>query len=346
MKILKCWLSVAVVLSLVACNSTTPDSTTPDSATPDSGTNSAAEAGITKRPFEPVMDGNWIGNGISYGAYRDGEAPGKSLTSKENILEDLTILAERWNLIRLYGADQQALNILEVIEENDLPIRVMQGIWLDAHKSAEENADQVRLAIEYANRFPDIIIAVNVGNEILVDWSYHRLDDIDSVIEKIRQVRASIKQPVTVADDYNFWNKPQAQQVANELDFICLHAYAFWNNKTLDIAMEWTESIYNDIQSRHPDHNIAYCETGWPTSRVYDDGSYEGGLIGKAGEAEQEVFFNQYDPWADRNKVISFYFTSFDEEWKGGFDGDNPMDKAEKHWGLYYGDRTPKQVLQ
>jgi len=336
MKTLKSWIPVAAALSLAACGSTTSDS----------GTDTAEDPAVTKRSFEPMLDGQWIGNGISYGAYRDGEAPGEALTSKEHILEDLTILAQRWNLIRLYGADEQSLNILEVIEENGLPIRVMQGIWLDAHKSEQENDEQVRRAIEYANRFDDIIIAVNVGNEIFVDWSYHRIDDMDGVIDKIRQVRANIQQPVTVADDYNFWNKPQAQRVADELDFICLHAYAFWNDKTLDVAMEWTESIYRDIQSRHPDHEIAYCETGWPTSRVYDDGSHEGGLIGKAGEAEQEIFFNQYDPWVDRNEVISFYFTSFDEKWKGGFDGANPMDKAEKHWGLYYSDRTPKQVLQ
>lgn len=336
MKILKSWIAVTLAFSLAAC----------DSMTPGESADVADDTVVTKRPFEPMLDGEWIGNGVSYGAYRDGEGPGKGLTAKENILEDLNILAPRWNLIRLYGADEQSLSILEVIEEHDLPIRVMQGIWLDAHKTEQENDEQVRLAIEYANRFSDIIIAVNVGNEILVDWSYHRIEDIDQVIEQIRQVRASIQQPVTVADDYNFWNKPQAQQVADELDFICLHAYAFWNNKTLDTAMEWTESIYNDIQSRHPDHTIAFCETGWPTSRVYDDGSYEGGLIGKAGESEQAVFFNQYDPWAKRNKVISFYFTSFDEQWKGGFDGDNPMDKAEKHWGLYFSDRTPKQVLQ
>ncbi|MDJ0748353.1 MAG: hypothetical protein QNJ11_02655 [Woeseiaceae bacterium] len=346
MNTLRSWILVALALSLAACGSETSDTDT-GAAEDAVASDTVAEAtGFTKRPFEPTLDGKWIGNGISYGAYRDGEGPGKGVTSKENILEDLTILAERWNLVRLYGSDPQSLNILEVIEENDLPIRVMQGIWLDAHKSAEENAEQVRLAIEYANRFSDIIIAVNVGNEILVDWSYHRLDDIDLVVEKIREVRGSIQQPVTVADDYNFWNKPQAKQVADELDFICLHAYAFWNDKTLDIAMEWTEEIYNDIQSRHPDHTIAYCETGWPTSRVYDDGSYEGGLTGKAGEAEQEVFFDQYDPWVNENKVISFYFTSFDEQWKGGFDGENPMDKAEKHWGLYFSDRTPKQAMQ
>jgi exo-beta-1,3-glucanase (GH17 family) len=336
MKTLKCSILVAAAFALAACGSETP--VAESSASQDSA--------LAKRAFEPLLNGKWIGNGISYGAFRDGEAPGKALTSKSDILEDLKILAPRWNLIRLYGADSQSLSILEVIEENDLPIRVMQGIWLDAHKSEHENDEQVRLAIEYANRFPDIIVAINVGNEILVDWSYHRLDDIDDVIDKIRMVRGSVQQPVTVADDYNFWNKPEALKVADELDFICLHAYAFWNNKTLDVAMEWTESIYDDIQTRHPDHTIAYCETGWPTSRVYDDGSYEGGLIGKAGEPEQEVFFTKYDAWADRNRVISFYFTSFDEQWKGGFDGDNPMDKAEKHWGLYFSDRTPKQALK
>lgn len=335
MKSLNRWLCAVLVLTLVACNSTTPET----------GEIAVQDTAVTKRAFEPMLEGEWIGNGISYGAYRDGESPGEALTSKENILEDLTILAERWNLIRLYGADEQANTVLEVIQENDLPIRVMQGIWLDSHKSQQENDEQVRLAIDYAKRFSDIIVAVNVGNEIFVDWSYHGTEDIDGVIEIIRAVRASIEQPVTVSDDYNFWNKPHAGKVADELDFICLHAYAFWNDKTLDDAMRWTESIYRDIQSRHPEHTIAYCETGWPTSRVYGDGSYEGGLIGKAGEPQQTAFFNQYDPWVNNNKVISFYFTSFDETWKGGFDGENPMDKAEKHWGLYFSDRTPKEVL-
>ncbi len=302
-------------------------------------------AGIEKRDFNPMLDGRWIGNGISYGAYRDGEAPG-DLTSKENILEDLQIVAQRWNLIRTYGSGQQSRNILEVIRDNNLPIRVMQGAWVDQHQTAAENREQVDGAIALANDFPEIVVAVNVGNEIFVDWSYHRIDDMDKVIGWIREVRSKVKQPVTVNDDYNFWNKPHAYRIADEVDFIGLHAYAFWNNKTLDIAMEWTDGIYRDIQQRHPDHVIAYTETGWPTSRVYGDGSYEGGLIGKAGQAEQEVFFEQYDAWVEENRVISLYFQAFDEQWKGGFDGENPMDKAEKHWGVYDSQRRPKQVMQ
>ncbi len=308
--------------------------------------NILANERLVKRDFAPGLADKWIGNGISYSAYRDGEGPDQdSLTSKENILEDLRLISKRWNLIRMYGAGQQSQHVLEVIRDNNLPIRVLQGAWISGHYSRQQNTDQVNKAIAMAKEFPEIIIAVNVGNEIFVDWSWHKITDIDEVIAYIRKVRAAIHQPVTVCDDYNFWNKPRSMQVANEIDFIGLHAYAFWNNKSVDVAMGWTESIYRDIQKRHPDHLIAYTETGWPTSRVYDD-SYEGKLIGKAGAPQQKMFFDEYTNWVDSKRIISFYFAAFDEQWKGGFDGDQPMNKAEKHWGVYRSDRTPKLVLQ
>lgn len=311
-----------------------------------SGVSSKAEPDFAKREFNPVLDGRWIGNGISYSAYRDGEGPDmQGTTSKANILEDLKILSKRWNLVRLYGADDQHQAVLEVIRDNNLPIRVMQGAWISGHYTDEENQQQVDKVIEMANEFPQIIIAVNVGNEIFVDWSWHKVKDMDQVIGYIRMVRAKIKQPVTVNDDYNFWNKSHAKKIADEIDFIGLHAYAFWNNKLLAEAMEWTEAIYADIQQRHPQHRIAYTETGWPTSRVYDD-SYEGGLVGRAGEQEQRIFFEQYNKWVNKQKTVSLYFSAFDEQWKGGFDGNNPMAKAEKHWGVYRSDRTPKKTLE
>ncbi len=308
--------------------------------------NIPANERLIKRDFTPEIADKWIGNGISYSAYRDGEGPDQgSLTSKADILEDLQLVSKRWNLIRMYGTGQQSQNILEVIRDNNLPIRVLQGAWISGHNSRQQNTDQVNKAIAMANEFPKIIIAINVGNEIFVDWSWHKIADTDEVITYIRKVRAEIHQPVTVCDDYNFWNKPRSLQIANEVDFIGLHAYAFWNNKTVDVAMDWTESIYRDIQKRHPDHLIAYTETGWPTSRIYDD-SYEGKLIGKAGESQQEKFFDEYNSWVEAEGIISFYFAAFDELWKGGFDGENPNDKAEKHWGVYRSDRSPKPVLQ
>jgi exo-beta-1,3-glucanase (GH17 family) len=308
---------------------------------------SAASSLSEKRPFDPTLDGRWIGNGISYSPYRDGESPGDGEITESEILQDLRIIAERWNLIRLYGSDEPHRKILEVIKQHRLPIRVMLGIWLDGNESEAENQAQIDLAIELANRFPEVVLAVNVGNEIFVYWSAHRIDDIDGVIRDIRHVRSRIAQPVTVSDDYNFWNKPESRQVAAELDFICLHGYAVWNQQRLADAMDWTESTYRSIQAYHPEHTIAFCETGWPTSKVSTGDSDEARLVkARVGETEQQVFFAQYDDWVRKNRVISFYFTSFDEKWKGGFDGVTPMKKMEKHWGLYFSDRTPKAVIQ
>ena len=299
-----------------------------------------------KRDFSAKIGDQWIGNGISYSAYRDGETPDNDITAKQHILEDMQILMQRWQLIRIYGADEQAENILQVIAENNLPIKVMQGAWLDAHRTVNENKDQIDKVIELANTYSDIIIAVNVGNEILVDWAHHRIDDVDIVIRKIRRVRDNITQPVSVSDDYNFWNKPEAKLIAAELDFISLHAYAFWNNQPLDSAMQWTVDIYNSIQEMYPEFTVTYSETGWPTDRILGDGSHEGNLIGVAGEQEQKHYFHEYNDWVSENNIISFYFSSFDESWKGGFDGVNPEAKAEKHWGLFNSDRTPKLALQ
>lgn len=335
-------LSLAISLSIACSDKSKSKQTQVKNKT----TERTVAQSINRREFNPTIGGKWIGNGISYGAYRDGEGPDKnSLTSKENILEDLQIISQRWQLIRLYGSGQQSRNIIEVIKVNNLPVRVMQGSWLSSHQTKEENDQQIEQAIKLANNYPEIVVAVNVGNEIFVDWSHHKVKDANEVIDYIRKVRAEIKQPVTVNDDYNFWNKPHSKKIADEIDFIGLHAYAFWNNKTIDQAMLWTKDIYQSIKALYPDYTIAYTETGWPTSRVYDD-SYEGGLIGKANEENQKRFFDNYDAWIEKNQINSLYFEAFDEKWKGGKDGENQMDKAEKHWGVYYSNRKPKLLLQ
>jgi exo-beta-1,3-glucanase (GH17 family) len=305
-----------------------------------------ADFALPKRELPLRLDGQWIGAGVSYGPYRDGESPDlNSLTSEEHIDEDLNIMLKHWNLIRLYGSGEASERILSLIKKNNYPMRVMLGAWIDGHWTREKNDEEVERAIRLAKAYPEIVIAVNIGNEIFVDWSYHRMrgeEKIQQVIGYIRKARNEIEQPVTVCDDYNFWNKPESKRIAAEIDFIGLHAYAFWNSIPLKRAVPWTKSIFEGIQKLHPSYHIALCESGWPTSRVYNDGSYEGNLIGKAGIAQQQQFLKEYDEWILKDRITSFLFEAFDEKWKGGFDGDHPMDKCEKHWGVYNSQRQLK----
>jgi len=324
-----------------------------ESSDPIASTAAASASEFVERPFHPFLGDEWIGDAISYGCYREGQAPHKQGPSEAEILEDLTILKDHWNLIRVYGSDlgMNSDMVLKVIHENKLPIRVMLGIWLTNESLHPErrpdNQTEVLRGIELANKYPEEVIAVNVGNETQVWWSGHRMNP-DTLISYIRQVRQSVSMPVTTADDYNFWNKPESQAIADEIDFIVLHAYALWNGQQLENAMSWTDSVYQDILTRHPTKTIALGETGWATT--YNPAKKQpweqGALIkGEVGIEAQEYFLRDLNQWIQEKQVTTFLFEAFDEPWKGGGDESGPTE-VEKHWGVFYKDRTPKPSLE
>ncbi len=304
---------------------------------------------FVSRKFEPYLNGEWIGNAISYGCYREGQAPGIKGPSEEEILEDLNIIKKHWNLIRVYGSDNDSERILKVIKENNLPIKVMLGIWLENEvkhpERKAENIDQVLTGIKLGNEYSEIVAAINVGNEALVYWSGHRMEQ-QNLIKYVRMVRINTPVPVTVADDYNFWNKPESREVADEIDFIVAHIYSLWNGKTLDNAITWMDTIYfQEIKVMHPEKEIAIGETGWATTyNPAKVGPGEQGTLvkGEVSLRAQELFLIKLNKWINEKQVTTFLFEAFDEPWKGGGENSGP-DEIEKHWGVFYKDRTPKE---
>lgn len=294
-----------------------------------------------------VPDALWTSKGISYGCYREGQEPNVLGPSEEELIEDLNILSQHWDLIRLYGAEVDSERILRLIHEKQIPLKVMLGVWLenetDRPERLELNQAQVKLAIKLEKTFPDEIIGINVGNETQVDWSWHRMD-MNDLIKYIRIIRENVSVPVTTADDYNFWNKSHSSTVADEIDFIVLHAHPVWNGQLVEFAVQWTDSVYQDIQSRFPEMKIVLGETGWATK--YDPNKNgpgeEGALIkGDIGVPAQEIFLNDFYKWVQEDSISAFLFEAFDEPWKGGGETTGP-DVVEKHWGVYYENRTPK----
>jgi exo-beta-1,3-glucanase (GH17 family) len=255
-------------------------------------------------------------------------------------------------MIRVYGSDEDSERILKVIRENNLPIKVMLGVWLeDEIKSPDrktKNINEVLNAIRLANEYTEIISAVNVGNETQVYWSAHKMET-NSLIHYIRTVRNNTSVPVTTADDYNFWNKPISKSVSKEVDFIVVHIYPLWNGQTLENSINWMNNIFlNEIKKSHPEKTLVLGEIGWATN--YDstrtgDGQ-QGSLIkGEVSYAAQEKFLIGLSEWIDKNKVTTFLFEAFDEPWKGG-GGDSSPNEIEKHWGVFYENRTPKESFQ
>jgi exo-beta-1,3-glucanase (GH17 family) len=262
-------------------------------------------------------------------------------------------MSKRWRLVRVYGAVGSAETILDVIREEKLDMSVMLGVWIDPEarldekgqaveelpRAREANVREVETAIRLAGAYPEIVSAVSVGNETQIFWSAHRVPQ-ELLIGYVRRMRAGTIVPVTVADDFNFWNKAESRSVAREVDFIVMHAHPLWNGLQLEDALAWTKGVVAEVQSVHPDHLIVLGETGWATKR-HTVGEQATLMKGKLGEDEQKAFYDAVNAWTEKEKVPVFFFEAFDENWKGG---EHP-DEVEKHWGLYRADRSPKKAM-
>jgi exo-beta-1,3-glucanase (GH17 family) len=300
------------------------------------------------RRFEPGIDGRWAGEAVSYGCYRSGQAPGVKGPSEAEIEQDLRLVQNHWNLIRLYGSDEDSERILKTIRKGGFPVKVMLGVWLENEtgrpERQEENSKQALKGISLANEFPEIITAVSVGNETQVSWSAHRMDQQD-LINYIRLVRHNIKVPVTTADDYSFWITSESKKIADETDFIVTHLYSMWNGINVENAIEWMDRIFfQEVRPMHPDRLTVIGEAGWATNlnaRKTGHGEQASLIKGTANLAAQEHYLIQLHKWILRTRVTTFLFEAFDEPWKGGGDNSDP-DEVEKHWGVFYENRKPK----
>lgn len=308
---------------------------------------------FVRRPLVlPTSDEIWGGLGVCYGPFRDGQSPNGKLPSADQIREDLHILARHWRLARLYGSLGVAETACKIIREDKLPLKVMVGAWIAQEKKpdapedaapdaaiANENRAEVEMAVKLANTYPDVVLALNIGNEAMVEWSDHRVRP-SVVIHYLRLARGQVKVPVTTCDTELFWNKKESIDVARECDFLGFHAYAMWNKQSLSDAMTWTRDRLSEVRAMHPGIPIVLCETGWATQKG-TSGYQAVGIVATPSERDQELFFRTLRDWAIENKQPYFFFSAFDENWKGS----SEPTEVEKHWGVYKADRTPKLVF-
>jgi exo-beta-1,3-glucanase (GH17 family) len=295
---------------------------------------------------------------VAYSGFREGQHPdrgdGAVNPSSDEILEDLQILvAHNFKLIRLYDSGENSSLTLELIRKHRLPIKVLLGVWLEAEISNHEgcpwldepipdaeltantrrNGAELQRGIKLAQRFEDIVVAVNVGNEALVDWNDHMVP-VEKVIAYVRLVKAAIDQPVTVAENYAWWIREGAE-LAAEVDFLGVHTYPEWEGKSIDDALPYTIENIEGVRRALRDKPIAILEAGWATvAEEFGD---------RANEPDQARYYRELESWARATNTTVFFFEAFDEPWKGNPDA--PLG-AEKHWGLFKVDRTPKELLQ
>ena len=135
----------------------------------------ALAAAACRAPGVDLSGDEWRGPAIAYSGYREGQSPDSELfPSQDEVEQDLRLLARNWRLIRVYAANMHGEDVLEVIRREKLDLKVMLGVWLDREPGAEQrNARSIADGIRLANEYEDVVVAVNVGNEVLIEWTEH-----------------------------------------------------------------------------------------------------------------------------------------------------------------------------
>lgn len=294
------------------------------------------------------------GNAICYSGYRDGQRPGESVPTYDEIREDLLLLQKHWKYLRLFDCDEHAARVIKVIRDEGLDFKLMLGAYIEAEannfncpwnggiytppqleKNKILNQKKIDRLIEMGNQFPEIIFSLSVGNEACVDWTDHYVPE-EKVLQYVNQVKADADQPVTFCENYAPW-LDKLEEVAKDVDFISIHTYPVWEYKPIQEALAYTQQNYRSVAEKYPHKPVVITEAGWTT---HSNG--KGIEPSFVNEELQKIYIENLMKWAADQNILTFLFEAFDEYWKGAPEPYEP----EKHWGLFNIDRTPKLAVR
>ena len=268
--------------------------------------------------FRRILEGKI--HGISFSPYLDGQSPGTQI-SEQQIRDRLAIIAPYTNWIRCFSCIDGNQETPRIAHE--MGLKTMVGV--DLGTNLEENEVELANGIALAQAgHADILV---VGNEILLrgDLSEGQLIDY---INRAREAVPGV--PVSFVDAYFLFEQHPA--VAEACDILLVNCYPFWESSPADYALLHMKEMYRRAVRVAAGKPVIISETGWPTT-----GTPFGAAVPSHDNA-LEYFINTYT-WAEEEDIEIFYFSSFDESWKVGAEGD-----VGAYWGLWDKDGNLKYV--
>ncbi len=254
---------------------------------------------------------------LSYAPFRGGQSPLDPATriSAAQIEQDLSRLARLTDCVRTYSVDYGLDQIAGIAARHGL--KVMQGLWLSSHP--DKNREQIETAVTLANRYPGTILAVVVGNEVLLRGEMSATD----LVATLRAVKARIAVPVTYADVWEFWLRNR--NVAAAADFITIHILPYWEDFPIPAhdAAGHVAAIRRQLVAAFAGKEVVIGEVGWPSAGRMR----ESALPSPANQARviQDVL-----ALGAREKFHVNVIEAFDEPWKRALEG-----TVGGHWGLF-----------
>lgn len=250
-------------------------------------------------------------HGLSFSPYMRGQGPGVHIT-EEQIRERLAIIRPHVHWIRSFSCREGSEAIPRIAHESGLRTMVGASISDDMEKNEIELAN----AIEVARAGHADILAV--GNEVLLRGELTE----DELIAYIRRAKEAVPD-VTVGYVDAYFQFEDHPRVTEACDVLLINCYPFWEGCAADYSLLYMKEMYRRAQAAANGKKVIISETGWPNI-----GSPEGDAVPSVDNALQ--YFINTCRWAEEEGVEIFYFSSFDESWKTGDEGD-----VGAYWGLW-----------
>lgn len=265
---------------------------------------------------------------ISYAPFRGSQTPLSPGTrvSLPQIEDDLRRLAPITDCVRTYSVSNGIDQVPQVAER--LGLKVIQGVWLSSDRT--RNRTEVAGAIALAKRYPEVISAIVVGNEVLLRGEL----SADDIAKSLQEVKAAVAVPVTYADVWEFWLRNR--DLAAVADFITIHILPYWEDDPVAAraAGDHVDSIRSRVAAAFPGREILIGEVGWPSA-----GRMRRGAL--PSPSNQARVISDVVSRAARQRYRANVIEAFDQPWKRALEG-----TVGGYWGLFgAASRQPKFVL-
>jgi exo-beta-1,3-glucanase (GH17 family) len=341
---------------------------------------------MTHKKTASEILGNPKYQAICYGGFRKNSREIEPTLAE--LKEDLKILdAAGIKVLRTYNTHyKEASNLLQAISEMqaenpNFEMYVMLGIWIDCQyawtttapnhdaESTEANTAEVQRAVDLANKYPDIVKVLAVGNEAMVKWAASYYVQPNVILRWVNHLQSLKKEGkldknlwITSSDNFASWGGGDSlyhckdlENLIKAVDYVSLHTYpmhdthyhpVFWGTLESELHLPKTEAI-----ERAMTRAVLYAKKQYATSKQYihsidstkpihigETGwaSASAGLYGANGskacdEYKEGIYYKMMRDWTNTLGISCFYFEAFNERWK---DAQNEGG-SENHFGLF-----------
>ena len=255
---------------------------------------------------------------VSYAPFRANQDPmiESTYVDAQQIDEDLTLLSRYTNCVRTYSTENGQDQVAAIAQRHGM--KVLQGIWLS--NNAARNHRQITAAVAIAKKFPDVVSAMVVGNEVLLRGDLS-VTDLAALIVEVKAQVAPL--PVTYADVWEFWQRYGNLQ--NAVDFVTIHILPYWEDfpLTASVAAAHVDAIRKMVAAAIPNKEIVIGEFGWPSQGRMREAA-------RPSPSNEARAIEETATLAQRENFRVNVIEAFDQPWKRQLEG-----ATGGYWGTF-----------